>query len=108
MKCEHCGTDVPSHELGRAEYHDCLEDMPIGGDMGGVHTKQMVEDLVSGQEYRGLFVQAHDQSFRILELEAEINRLRAVIEDESEKWHDHHTDPAKKAYWSAFGRKAKP
>jgi len=68
MKCEHCGTDVPSHELGRAEYHDCLEDMPIGGDMGGVHTKQMVEDLVSGQ------------AFKNIELEAEISRLRDLLD----------------------------
>ena len=38
----------------------------------------------------------------------EINRLRTVIGDESVKWQAHHTDPDKKAYWAAFGKKIHP
>ena len=42
------------------------------------------------------------------ELEAEIDRLRTLIKAEADKWQAHHTDPDKKAYWAAFGKKIHP
>jgi len=46
--CRYCGTMVPTNELGGwDEYHDCKPnlDTPIGGDMGGMYTDQVMEDL---------------------------------------------------------------
>jgi hypothetical protein len=48
--CRYCGTMIPTNELGGwDEYHDCKEgkDIPIGGDMGGHHTEQVMKDLTT-------------------------------------------------------------
>jgi len=45
--CGYCGTEVLTNELGGwDEYHDCKPnlDTPIGGDMGGQYTDQVMED----------------------------------------------------------------
>ena len=49
-----------------------------------------------------------EQAHLLVKQANEIYRLRYVIGSESAKWQAHHNDPAKKAYWAAFGRKAKP
>jgi len=49
-----------------------------------------------------------EQAHLIVKQAEEIDRLRYVIEVEAEKWEYHHADQAKKEYWRAFARKAKP